>query len=308
MAHESTQTDNSTSTVEQPSTPDTTPEPPRNDFQRFTIRKEAFVDTRRPRFPPKIRQRRLDEESTKLHGHRGRKLQENIQDLNIKSLGESAKAVVLQDSKYTFYAHTYRMDDQEPEHVDIGKLLEAERGLVSPEQVRQSIDAVRPRQERLVQSWEELNEIVMALSDGFTTAQMQGYVEHHKQHNRELVNPKTPIAGKTVALEGAEVDSLHSVTQNVPPGVSHTTLNVRPWRPGISTHADHFDVDYLQGYVVASHTAKHKIAIRIVRECWGMEAEELNDGIGQFEVDFAKGDLDLLSSMLTPEILGPREY
>lgn len=214
--------------------------------------------------------------TARLHGHRGRKLQENIEDLKLNSLGDAATAVVLRDSKYTFYTHVARLKDQEAEHVDIGKLLEQERGLVSQEEVRSSIDALRPQESQIPQTWEELNEYINVLAEGFTTTQLATYFE----------------SSKTKAIPGVILDDDNKYLTSD----SHI-LGVTPWMPGVSQISESFEANPLRGYVVASQTTKQKLAIKIFRQCWQLEVPEISEGLGQFEIQLARQDIDLLSSM-----------
>jgi len=245
---------------------------PRNTLRYPSIKRYGGVQSRD----------RVD--GTKLHGHRGRKLQQNVEDLGINSLGGSAKAVILQDSKYTYYTNERRLADLKSEHLDLGKLLDAERGIVTADQVYRSIEELRPGigHDKVVVSWEEFNKIVKALSDGFSTAQVQTYIHRFKQENGQLIGQR-------------------SATQNEEEKpADQSILEVRPWRPGLTPSIDSFDFDPLQGYAVSSYTSKQKIVLHIVRECWGVEAVELVEGIGQFEVVFQEQDLKLLTSMSIP--------
>jgi hypothetical protein len=247
---------------------------PQTDKPTFRNRRKPFID-RKIKTASGTRVVGLDG-AAKLHGHRGRKLQEKIEDLKLNSLGDAATAVVLRDSKYTFYTHVARLKDQEAEHVDIEKLLEQERGLVSQEEVRSSIDALLPQESQKPQTWEQLNEYVHVLSEGFTTAQLSTYIESFKM--------------KSTTGDVQEEDNEHLSPD------SHI-LGVTPWMPGVSQIAETFEASPLRGYVVASQTTKQKLAIKIFRQCWQLDVPEISEGLGQFEIQLARQDIDLLSSM-----------
>ena len=246
----------------------------------FRIRRTPVLDIRRSSIKHTSRNVALDKKNaTTLHGHRGRKLQETVKDLDFDSLGASAKAVVLQDSKYTYYTHEQRMKDMKAEYVDIGKQLDNERGIVTPDQIYRSIDTLQPQASRAVMAWEELNEFVKVLSEGFTTSQMQTYIE---RFNQEKAVHGTHIIRHTSNLELT----------------GKSTMAIRPWQPGLCKSSDAFKYDPLQGYAVSSYTSKQKVALKIIRECWNLEAVELVEGIGQFEVHLKERDLNLLAGLL----------
>ena len=44
----------------------------------------------------------------------------------------------------------------------------------------------------------------------------------------------------------------------------------------------------LHGYVAEADSKKTKLAVRIMRECWGLQIEELMTGVGEVEVTVDK--------------------
>lgn len=216
--------------------------------------------------------------AARLHGHRGRKLQEKLEDLNTNSLGDAAKVIVLHDSKYNFYTHLNRMKDQPAKHVDIESLVMKEMGTVDPKEVTKSIDGLKKGP--APQTWEELNEVVRVLSEGFTYSQLLRYLEFASALTEKVEFPE---------------EKLDEIQATVSP--SRHISNVTSWMPGISNMSDHFDEDPLRGYYMPSHTSKQKIALKVIRECWKWDLPEVSEGLGQFEVQMSKSDLDLLTSM-----------
>lgn len=257
--------------------------------QRFKINRVPSQDRRRPSVDgwggKSRRQMKLGDElgkdvAARLHGHRGRKLQEKLEDLKTSSLGDAAKVIVLQDSKYNFYTHLNRMKDQAAKHVDIESLIMKEMGTVDPKEVNKSIDGLKKG--LAPQTWEELNEVVWVLSEGFTYSQLLRYLEFASAR-----------AEKEKPLED-QPDSAHTTTFP-----SRHISNVTSWMPGVSDLSDHFEEDPLRGYYMPSHTAKQKLALKVVRECWQWELPEVSEGLGQFEVQMSKSDLDLLTSRIS---------
>ncbi|CZT12376.1 uncharacterized protein RCO7_09075 [Rhynchosporium graminicola] len=208
-----------------------------------------------------------------LYGHRGLQVQETREQLNNTTLGDPANVIVLRDSKLTLYAadRLRKMKAIEPEHIDILNQLEEERGLVGQKEVDGNIDELRPTIKR--QSWEQMNELVKLLQEGFTILQLQRYI-HSFEGRKDLEPPEqdwVPDTAKTSKI-----------------------LRVTPWLPGVSETKDYFNDDPLRGYFLSSHTTKQRIALQLLRECWMLEMPELVDGVGQFELQVRKEDLELL--------------
>ncbi|KAL2069311.1 hypothetical protein VTL71DRAFT_15649 [Oculimacula yallundae] len=213
-----------------------------------------------------------NEGSGRLYGHRGLQMQENRESLKNTTLGDPADVIVLRDSIISLYGAggLRNMEAMEPEHIDILDKLEEERGLVGQKEVEGNIDELRPTNKR--QTWEQFNELVNALQEGFTIPQLQRYI-HNFEGRREPEPPQQEWAS-----------------------VKKTTriLSVTPWLPGVSEIMEYFESDPLRGYFLSSHTTKQRTAVQLLRECWMLEMPELVDGIGQFEIKVKKEDLELL--------------
>lgn len=220
------------------------------------------------------RNRRPDKvaESPRLHGFRGLKKQECRETLQTNALGDPAKVIVLRDSILSLYNDNSRnkIRPKKPAHIDILGQLAEERGLVGQAEVESNINGLKPVEER--QTWEEINELVRNLQDGFTTSQLQKYIENF-QGREEPVQPQEEW---TTNQQNAKI------------------LRVTPWLPGVSEIEDHFDNDPLRGYYLESHTVKQRVILRLLTECWRVELPELVDGIGQFEIEVRNEDLELL--------------
>ena len=164
------------------------------------------------------------------------------------------------------------MESMEPEHIDILSQLEEERGLAGQKEVESNIDAFRPMNIR--QNWEDINELVKQLQDSFTTTQLQRYIRNF-EGRRE---PEPPTESWVTSQQDAKI------------------RRVTPWLAGISEIQEYFDNDPLRGYFLPSHTVKQRVALQLLRECWMLELPELADGIGQFEIEIGRDDMNLLLS------------
>jgi hypothetical protein len=213
----------------------------------------------------------------RLHGHRGLKFRENLEQLQTTSLGEAASVIVLRDSGIKVYEQRDKLKDKQAEHIDILGQLADERGLVGQEEVNSNIDGLRPQTSEAPEDWDDINNLVRELQDGFTITQLERYIENF-EGKREPINPPEEWVNDE---ETAPI------------------LAITPWQPGVSDITDHFDNDPLRGYFLESHTSKQRVILRLLRECWMVELPELEEGLGQFEIKINLDDLVVLLSKVT---------
>ncbi len=213
----------------------------------------------------------------RLHGHRGLKSREDLENLQTTSLGEEANVIVLRDSGISVYEKRTKLEDKQAEHIDILGQLADERGLVGMEDVNSNIDGLKPQKGGEPEDWNDINELVKQLQNGFTITQLERYIENF-EGKREPINPPEEWISET------ETASILAIT---------------PWQPGVSGIKDYFDNDPLRGYFLESHTSKQRVILRLLRECWMVELPELEEGLGQFEMKINLDDLVVLLSELT---------
>ena len=210
----------------------------------------------------------------RLHGHRGLKVRENLEQLPTTSLGEAANVIVLRDSGITLYEQRDQMKDKRAEHIDILGQLADERGLVGEDEVNQNISGFKPKSSERLENWDDFNALVRGLQDGFTQSQLESYIELY-EGKREPISPPEEWVNEE---EAAPI------------------LAITPWQPGISNDMEQFDNDPLRGYFLESHTSKQRVILRLLRECWMLELPELEEGLGQFEIKVSLDDLVVLLS------------
>jgi hypothetical protein len=224
---------------------------------------------------PKVSHQSLSHQPLgRLHGHRGVKLRENLESLQTTSLGEEANVIVLRDSMIKVYEQRDTLEDQQAEHIDILSQLADERGLVGKEEVNSNIDAFRPKTGEAPEDWDDINNLVRELQDGFTITQLERYIENFEGKREPIDPPEEWVNNEDTA----------------------SILAITPWQPGVSDITDHFDNDPLRGYFLESHTSKQRVILRLLRECWMVELPELEEGLGQFEMKINLDDLVVLLS------------
>ncbi|SZF04768.1 unnamed protein product [Blumeria hordei] len=246
-------------------------------YQKYTTSRSTPVTPRR--FTRKLQQtlqlstkteaRRDDRTQS---GKRRLKVMKNVERLD-EGEGKSSKIIIIQDSVLSTYSQTLKhVAPEDTVPIDIMGQLGEEVGSARTGEVYENIDSLRPKTRQL-SSWEELNEVVDQLSNGFTSAQLEQYMSYYR------------------AKYGLKQPCTNIERDNEAPIVSKTS-----WRPGISDIKTHFDNSSTRGYLMSSRTAKQRYAIRLLCECWEVELPDLIDGVGQFELQVRKDILEILLS------------
>jgi hypothetical protein len=206
----------------------------------------------------------------KLYGHSGQKKRENRERLGIDALGEPTNVIVLRDTKLSTYTSKEYIDGEEPESIDILAALDNERGLVGQKEVEENINQFRPEDGKQPRNWDDFNKIVQELQKGFTVSQLARYIQSFEVENKGK-SPSKANAGFLIP-------------------------RISPWMPETSRSIERLDDDSVRGYSAASYTSKQRLVLRLIRECWKLELPELEEGIGEVELELKPRDYDLLLS------------
>lgn len=207
----------------------------------------------------------------KRHLSRNRILTEDAQNLNSDMLGKPASVIVMRDGG--LYQKKDRPPaavgpDNEPDTqpINIEALLNSQREPPDLQEVRKNIRSLRPKTETAL-SEREFRKLQASLTDGFLSAQLHEYLEYHKRNGHpstpafkydwiKEISPWVPLANQSSAVEGTDPS--------------------------------------LYGYITDSTTAKEKLAIRIMRECWGLSIVDLDAGLGETRIKIRNFEFLLL--------------
>ncbi|KFY22404.1 hypothetical protein V493_06617 [Pseudogymnoascus sp. VKM F-4281 (FW-2241)] len=222
-------------------------------------------------------------------------LGENTKTLGVDSLGKPAEVIVLQDSGALRYVAAQLVQSTiEAPVVDILAQFNSERGLIGRDEVNDNIETLRPQGKVL--SWADIRVIEDQLSGGFTMAQLLYYIESTERQRMAALAESTASGTKDgkAAKDMAESDEpvVHAVEVND----QNIILRQSPWMPGTSDQGDGFDESSLRGYISEAFTPKQRVALNIIRLCWGIESQELVSSVGEMELQVNSTDLDLLLS------------
>jgi Mitochondrial inner-membrane-bound regulator len=214
----------------------------------------------------------------RLYGVRGHQKREKAVGLDINSLGTPSEVIVLRDAAVRQIPS--KMEDVEtPERVDILAQLDAERGLISQAEVEKNIEELMPKGDAKGVSWAELRGIQEQLVSGFTVTQLVKYIDSFKarsdtaksrDEDQHKAGPLGPIRRKTA------------------------------WMAGISETGGYFEENSLRGYGSEAFTPKQRLVLQLLRQCWGIEVQEVTESIGEIELELEQTELELLISRCTP--------
>ncbi|KAH8597711.1 mitochondrial inner-membrane-bound regulator-domain-containing protein [Bisporella sp. PMI_857] len=209
----------------------------------------------------------------RVFGHTGTLKRQTHEHLDVESLGEASDVIILKDSKVTYYKPKLfakvETTDGKMAPGDILEALAKERGLVGHEQVYKNIQAFRPEEGKEPKSWEEFNELVQKLQSSFTKAQLNRYMKVMGEKKGQDDRSNKPEQGPFL-------------------------FRVSPWIPQIAESPQTDNNHSINTYAPISYTAKQKLVLTLLRNLWNLDVTELEQGIGEFEVELRPRDFELL--------------
>jgi len=200
---------------------------------------------------------------------------ESVANLQTEALGEPTKVIILRDSRIgdskplgnPDFTDGETPDTGNPTLIELLAKLEAERGLISQEDVNANIEVLRLDPATIL-SQEGFSKLADELCKGFTTTQLTGYI-HAFEAKQPPKYPAEKIKGPA-NLEEAEWIPVAVARPNPPIEMSVTSV------------------------AVPNLTKKRKLAQRVLRRCWNVQTEEEYESIGQIELRLGHRELSLL--------------
>jgi len=179
-----------------------------------------------------------------------------------------AAVIILKDTEFKAYSFgAKQIEDLEPRSINILAELDNERGLVGRQEVEENINQFRPKEGHEPQTEEDFNTIIQEIQTSFTSSQLARYIQAHEKGVPKLAD-----------------DAL--------------IIGITPWTPGISESRLPLDEED-RGYSFSSYTGKQRLALRLVRHCWNLGLPQLEEGIGEIEVELRPKDFYLLFRKLS---------
>ncbi|RYC55282.1 hypothetical protein CHU98_g10925 [Xylaria longipes] len=214
----------------------------------------------------KSRSRRLD--IRKRHVSGNRVLNETAASLGSDMLGKPAYAIVMKDGGNLRKRGTLLAPGENESNPNSSATIEAlvERQRESPtlREVRSNIEDLRPKIDKVL-SEKEFKKLQRLLTDGFLTNQLKDYLKWYETDARR---------------ESQEAATDSSSSHEFPWIVERS-----PWVP-LQTEATAVSrsVPTLRGYMSDTDTPKKKLAIILMRRCWGLSIAELQLQLGEMRV------------------------
>ncbi|ETS84925.1 hypothetical protein PFICI_02950 [Pestalotiopsis fici W106-1] len=263
-------------------------------YRDFLEQEDEFPDVRerRPgrrgsRSLPRQARRDSDQNSSPMMRHldlrkkvlSGRKiLTETSASLGSDMLGKPAYAIVMKDTgKYRAKKRPVglKKSAQKDEMKDIEALLDNRRIPATEAEVRQNIDELRPPNSELILRQKNFLKLQTNLEEGFLKEQLQQYILSFQSD--PSVEPTTTSSVATQKSEETKLKDQY-------PWIS----NAVPWMPvdpygGVAVLHDHSS-RLLHAYLPPDAGPKTRAAVRIMRECWGLQMEEVANGLGEARI------------------------
>lgn len=220
---------------------------------------------------------RLRRAGPRAYHSRGHRLKPQPEDLSYGMLGKPATALVMRE-KGAWKKPQYPELSPVSVQVDAASLMANEAPDAEADVL---IHQMMPRDTALTET--EFRELKDNLVDGFTAHQLESYLREFQAVRRLL--PEEPASED-------------------PPWI----LERVPWAPGSGEMA-HYVEPHLAGYVSQHTPNKEKLAIRVIRECWGVSSlQAIDQQDGEISARLRDVELTLLlrtSSAVSRRLLCP---
>lgn len=208
-------------------------------------------------------------------------LTETSANLGLDMLGKPAYAIVMKDGgKYQPKRNIIAAEKLEERKDDL-KAIEAvlgdHRAPATAAEVHENIDGLRPPKTELVLQQKDFDRIQTGLEEGFLKEQLLQYISTFEpDRNTEA----TTDSVETLNTVEEQKSNLEDQYQWISKAVSWVPLD--PYG-GVPVHHDRSNL-LLHAYLPPDAGPKTRAAVRIMRECWGLQMEEIANGIGECRV------------------------
>lgn len=198
------------------------------------------------------------------HKSGNRILNEVSRSLNHNMLGTPAFAIVMKDGgtlrRKLAELKQYEAGS-EAESTSIEELLDGQRGPADTDEARVNIHSLRPEADRVL-SRKEFEKLQRHLTSGFLNVQLQDYILWYKSEAGRDSLLTTPDTSSQLEFRWIKKMTAWVPLQSETNVLEGTDLT-------------------LQGYVSEATTPKQRLAIRLMRECWGLSIAELQTQLGE---------------------------
>ncbi|KAI0848228.1 mitochondrial inner-membrane-bound regulator-domain-containing protein [Daldinia vernicosa] len=212
---------------------------------------------------------------------RDRVLEEASGILGTDMLGKPASVIIMKDKglrrkKYNPSAPDESDDKPDNRPANLEALLDLQRETPTAEEVHDNIHSLKPKSYNTMPE-RDFRKLQAELMDGFLSNQLHDYLKDHKQDGR---SPKFDDLANTTSIKLKRYSWIREIS---------------PWVP-LNPHSDPVEGGNisLHGYATESTTLKEELALRIMRECWGLSIAELDAGLGEINIKIRNATFLLL--------------
>lgn len=201
------------------------------------------------------------------------KMVEDMARLPVETLGKTAEVIVLREDG-EWIMRSFKEDKRPADAgLSLDEHVDQDEG-ISLDEIMDNIDELRP--EHTVLPSNEFKNVFDLLAVGFTSYQLEHYVERHFSRLEE--GGETPFPG------------LKAGVSKPLPWIKEQSV----WAPEVEDALQGVDHP-LKGYVLNSMRPKQRLVMQLMRECWGISAQELMDGQGVLEIQIRDMEFKLLT-------------
>ncbi|KAI1258900.1 hypothetical protein F5Y18DRAFT_322803 [Xylariaceae sp. FL1019] len=229
-----------------------------------------------------IRLKRLKIHRHYKSGHRH--YREDSTSLGAVMLGKPAAAIVMRDHgairrkrHADFSKQSGQSDMPRASASDLEKLIDSEGGKATTQDVLSSIHQLQPTDKMLREK--DFRKLQKVLSEGFLSAQLLQYIDQQKS------KPTHEPIEQNAKEQRALLEKQYSWIYTIKPWVQTETEE-----PGQALADSHQP----PAYTSETTTPKEYIAIRIMRDCWGVSLAELGPPLGETHVRLKDTEFALL--------------
>lgn len=248
----------------------------------FDWGEENFAEPQEPRIEeskePEAQDSDLQEPEPKdpviKHYRKGAmRLVEDLPQLSVETLGQDAPVIVLREHGQ-WRRKPMKKDKREVRGgLNIQDHVDQEEGL-GLDFILENIDGLRPKHRILpARDFKDVFDILMK---GFTAMHLENYIEQYRQ--RLAQGDETPFLG---VIPDELMSRPWIVSQS-------------RWIPEVQGAVE--DVAHpLKGYILKTMPPKQRLAMQLMRECWGMSVQELLHGQGVLDIEVRDLEFRLLT-------------
>lgn len=221
----------------------------------------------RARAPPPPQQR--------TYRSRGHFVSPEQEGLSIDILGKPGSAIVLREKRAAKKRRPAQLtadDDSATANIDPASLLLDEDAAAASEDILVNIHELKPTETRILTD-KQFDNLRNTLIEGFTNTQLAQYIREYERM-RQLSEDDEPT-----------------------PEANPWILERRPWAPAIKNAARDIE-PHLEGYITKGMAPKKRLAVRLMRECWGVSNQNVLDLDGYLTIRLRDVEFSLLTRTL----------